>query len=125
MMEKSKRIEELKEEVKKLKNEIEELERENSGYFIGVYKTLDGDYSDDNYCRLGFISEAKAKEEIDEIGSENGAVSTRYFEVSKEDYDKFMYWGQLDNLIGAVNLYNPVMKKNKRNWYISRFSNRG
>ena len=111
MNEVSKRIEELRNEIYRLEGEIRELERQNSNFYIGVCKIGDGDYWDEYYHRLGFISEEQAKTWVDEQERNTDVYNARYFEVTKEIYDKFCDWVCLDKLRISINRYCPSINK--------------
>lgn len=105
------KINELRDEVERLNYEIRELERQNSNFYIGVYAVGDSDYWDEYYCRLGFISEEQAKAWVDEQEQNIEVVNARYFEVTKEIYNKFGDWVCLDKLQKSINRNNPTIKK--------------
>lgn len=112
MNETTNKINELRNEMRQLEYKIRELERENSNFYIGVYSIGDGDYWDEYYCRLGFISEEKAKTWVEEYLNDNDEVfDTRYFEVSEEKYKKFGDWYELDMLHKSLNTYNSEIRK--------------
>lgn len=106
MNETTKKIEELRNEIATIEQKIRELERVNSNYYIGVYSVGDGDYWDEYYRRLGFISEEKAKEWVEEQEADADVYTARYFEVTEEIYKKYISWENLDNLYTAINMYD-------------------
>lgn len=113
MNETSKKIKELRNEINRLKDEITELEKKNSNYYIGVIKCGNGDYWDEYYYRLGFITEADAKSWVDHMFNtdEVEVYDATYFEVTKEIYQKYGDWFALDELRCAINTYNTEIRK--------------
>ena len=112
MNETTKKINELREEIEKLENEIYELKRKNSNYYIGVCKVGDFDYWDEYYYQLGFITEADAEAWVEKQRDDEDCVfDAKYFEVTKEIYDKYDDWYRLDNLKGNINLYSLAINK--------------
>lgn len=103
------KINELRDEVERLEYEIRELEKQNSNFYIGVCEIGNGDYWDEYYHRLGFISEEQAKTWVYE--QDTDVYNARYFEVTKEIYDKFWDWACLDKLRKAINRYDPAINK--------------
>lgn len=111
MNEITKKIEELRDEVYRLNVEIRELEKQNSNYYIGVYEVGDGDYWDEYYCRLGFISETEASVWVDKQYRGDNVYNARYFEVSEEIYNKYGDWCALEKLKQDINTYNKAIKE--------------
>lgn len=111
MNETTKKIMELREEISRLECEIRELEQKNSNFYIGVYSICDGDYWDEYYCRLGFISEELAKKWVKEQKCDNGVYDARYFEVTEDKYKRFGDWYALDTLQRSINTYNSEIQK--------------
>lgn len=109
MNETTKKIKELREEIARIKTEIEKLERENSNFYIGVRYYGDGDCWDEYYSRLGFITEDKAKTWRSECYKKGDIHNVSYFEVTKEIYDKFGSWYNLDRLLDGIKMYDPII----------------
>ena len=109
MNETTKKIEELRDEIERLEYEIRELERKNSNFYIGVYVIGDGDYWDEYYTRLGFISEEQAKNWVVEQEDDENVYSAKYFEVTEEIYNKYWDWYCLDKLQKSINRYNTAI----------------
>lgn len=111
MNEATKKIKELREEIARINTEIRKLERENSNFYIGVRCYGNGDYWDEYYSRLGFITEDKAKTWCSECYEEEDIHNASYFEVTKEIYDKFGSWYNLDRLNYRLKDYDPIIGK--------------
>ena len=111
MNEITKRIDELRKEINRLDYEIRELERQNSNFYIGVCDIGNGDYWDEYYHRLGFISEENAKAWVSEQLEDEDVYDARYFEVTAEIHNKYNDWVQLDKLKNAINRYNSEIDK--------------
>ena len=110
MNEKSKKIKELRDEVKELLYEIHKLQKENSNYYIGVYSIGNGDYWDEYYCQLGFITEETAKRWTEVLNEEEYVYEVKYFEVTEEIYHKYGDWRYLDELKASIRRYNRAIK---------------
>lgn len=111
MNEIDKKIKEMKDEISRLKYEIMLLEYENSGYYIGV-RIIEYRYTKvRRFCRLGYITEAAAKDWSLKHLSDASVISTNVFKVTKEKYDKYGEWRELYKLIKMIdNKSGPVNK---------------
>lgn len=115
MNEVNKKIEELRNKISMLEREIADLEEQNSNWYIGMYSIGDGDYWDEYYVRLGYITEDRAIAWVDKTRNNeyDEVYEAHYFPVDKERYDKFGDWCNLDRLLKDINTYSPAIRNLK------------
>lgn len=102
-MDHSKRIAELEEKIREANDEIYRLKQENNQWFIGKLSIGDGDYWDDWYSTLGFISEAEADKWLDDQMNDNDSIwNGEVFPVTAETYDRYRLWKSYRRLLSTV-----------------------
>ena len=109
MNETTKKIYEIREEIKKLEWEIFELERKNSDWFIGMYTVGNYDYWDDYYLPLGFITEERAKKWVYDKTEDEDVRDAKYFAVTEEIYYKYREWQYLDDVYFTLKAYSAEL----------------
>ena len=113
MNELNEKIWELRDKIEELEHQIEDLERQNSNWYIGVYTIGDGDYWDEFYCQIGYMTEDRAKDWAEYRASNEDIYEARYFAVTEEVYKKYGSWRNLDELSKSINMYDPVVRNLK------------
>lgn len=101
------KMEELNKRKREINEEIRLLEKGHSQYWIGIVSEGDGDYWDEYYTRLGFVT----KDKVDAwLEKHEDAFMVEAMAVDKETYEKYYIWYRLQTIASNMNFkYDTMM----------------
>ena len=108
-----KKLREIDEKIDDLEIAKRDLKRAHSSYYIVVIAHGNGDYWDEYFYPIGFVTDEQAEKWLEKETEENNSVSwcdTHYFPVGKDVYKAYLSYSRLNEARESImNLsYAPI-----------------